>query len=184
MDNNYFATGQFIIETEYPEWENLLHVMLRSFTETTEYPDRTQNSIDLKNIPLGYEKWVLEKVQGQNIPIESISADLSWFITYNPYGYQGIHNHTNKENLISTVMYFDNKKEDEMFTQDGCLVTMMAHPNTQIEFHEFPPSPGKTIIMNGNVNHATYPYKHDRRCLVINYKAKWSEPNEPNKKEV
>jgi len=100
MDNNYFASGQFIIETEYPDWENLLHVMLRSFTETTEYPDRTQNSIDLKNIPLNYEKWVLEKVQGQNIPIESISADQSWFITYNPYGYQGIHNHTNKTKLV------------------------------------------------------------------------------------
>ena len=98
MDNNYFATGQFIIETEYPEWENLLHIMLRSFTETTEYPDRTQNSIDLKNIPLGYEKWVLDKVQGQNIPIESIHADQSWFITYNPYVYQGINNHTKKEN--------------------------------------------------------------------------------------
>ena len=81
-------------------------------------------------------------------------------------------------------MYFDNKKEDEMFTQDGCLVTMMAHPNTQIEFHEFPPSPGKTIIMNGNVNHATYPYKYDRRCLVINYKAKWRDSDEPTSKEV
>jgi hypothetical protein len=184
MDNNYFASGQFLIETEYEHYDTMHKVMLNSFTETTEYPDRTQNSIDLNSISLDYVMWVLKKIQALNIPIEHIEPDQSWYITYNPYGYQGIHNHTNKTNLISTVMYFDNKEEEDMFTQDGCLVTMLAHPNTQIEFHEFPPSPGKTIIMNGNVNHATYPYKHKRRCLVINFKAKWSEANESNQKEV
>ena len=145
--------------------------------------DVGEKIIDINNISLGYENWVLEKVQAQNIPIESIKAHQSWYITYKPYGYQGIHNHTNETDLISTVMYFENKKEDEMFTQDGCLVTMMAHPNTQIEFHEFPPAPGKTIIMNGNVSHATYPYKYERKCLVINYKAKW-RTHEPISTEV
>ena len=114
MDNNYFASGQFLIETEYDDWENMLHVMLKSFTETVEYPDRTQSNIDLNSISLGYTNWVLEKVKAQNIPIESIIPNQSWFISYNPYGYQGVHNHTNEENLISTVMYFDNKEQDDI----------------------------------------------------------------------
>ena len=184
MDNNYFAQGQFIIETEYDEYESMHITMRKSSTETVDYPDRVQDNLDLNSISLAYTDWVLKKIQDQKIPVSSIEPDQAWYINYKPYGYQGIHNHTNKENLISTVMYFDHKQEADMFTQDGCLVTMMAHPNTQIEFHEFPPSPGKTIIMNGNVSHATYPYKHDRRCLVINFKATWSKPNEPDQTEV
>lgn len=173
MDNNYFAEGQFLIETEYHNYEIMHRIMIDSFTETVTYPDRIQHDIDLNSISSEYISWVLDKVQNLNIPIESIKPDQSWYIEYKPYGYQGIHNHTGKENLISTVMYFDHKEQDEMFKQDGCLYTMMAHPNTQIEFHEFPPAPGKTIIMNGNVNHGTYPYKHKRRCLVINFEAQW-----------
>ena len=77
MDNNYFASGQFLIETEYEHYDTMHKVMLNSFTETTEYPDRTQNSIDLNSISLDYVMWVLKKIQALNIPIEHIEPDQS-----------------------------------------------------------------------------------------------------------
>ena len=70
MENSYFAPGQFVIETKYPDWENIKHVMIRSFVETTDYDDRTQNTCDINNISLGFYDFTLKKLQENNIPIE------------------------------------------------------------------------------------------------------------------
>ena len=74
MENSYFAPGQFVIETKYPDWENIKHVMIRSFVETTDYDDRTQNTCDINNISLGFYDFTLKKLQENNIPIEEINA--------------------------------------------------------------------------------------------------------------
>ena len=50
MDNNYFAQGQFIIETEYDEYESMNITMRKSSTETVDYPDRVQDNLDLNSI--------------------------------------------------------------------------------------------------------------------------------------
>ena len=167
MENSYFAPGQFVIETKYPDWENIKHVMIRSFVETTDYDDRTQNTCDINNISLGFYDFTLKKLQENNIPIEEINAVHSWYIDYKPHGYQKVHNHTNEESLISTVMYFAES--------DGSLVTLLGHSNTEIK-----PAPGKLVILNGNVNHLTYPSANDRSVLVINFKAKWKADDTTN----
>ena len=172
MENSYFAPGQFVIETKYPDWENIKHVMIRSFVETTDYDDRTQNTCDISNIPLGFYDFTLKKLQENNIPIEEINAVHSWYIDYIPHGYQKVHNHTNEESLISTVMYFAES--------DGSLVTLLGHSNTEVQHIEIKPAPGKLVILNGNVNHLTYPSANDRSVLVINFKAKWKADDTTN----
>ena len=172
MENSYFAPGQFVIETKYPDWENIKHVMIRSFVETTDYDDRTQNTCDINNISLGFYDFTLKKLQENNIPIEEINAVHSWYIDYKPHGYQKVHNHTNEESLISTVMYFAES--------DGSLVTLLGHPNTEVQHIEIKPAPGKLVILNGNVNHLTYPSANDRSVWVINFKAKWKADDTSN----
>ena len=172
MENSYFAPGQFVIETKYPDWENIKHVMIRSFVETTNYDDRTQNTCDINNISLGFYDFTLKKLQENNIPIEEINAVHSWYIDYKPHGYQKVHNHTNEESLISTVMYFAES--------DGSLVTLLGHSNTEVQHIEIKPAPGKLVILNGNVNHLTYPSPNDRSVLVINFKAKWKADDTSN----
>ena len=172
MENSYFAPGQFVIETKYPDWENIKHVMIRSFVETTDYDDRTQNTCDINNISLGFYDLTFKKLQENNIPIEEINAVHSWYIDYKPHGYQKVHNHTNEESLISTVMYFAES--------DGSLVTLLGHSNTEVQHIEIKPAPGKLVILNGNVNHLTYPSANDRSVLVINFKAKWKADDTSN----
>ena len=172
MENSYFAPGQFVIETKYPDWENIKHVMIRSFVETSDYEDRTQNTCDINNISLGFYDFTLKKLQENNIPIEEINAVHSWYIDYKPHGYQKVHNHTNEESLISTVMYFAES--------DGSLVTLLGHSNTEVQHIEIKPAPGKLVILNGNVNHLTYPSPNDRSVLVINFKAKWKADDTSN----
>ena len=172
MENSYFAPGQFVIETKYPDWENIKHVMIRSFVETTDYDDRTQNTCDINNISLGFYDFTLKKLQENNIPIEEINAVHSWYIDYKPHGYQKVHNRTNEESLISTVMYFAES--------DGSLVTLLGHSNTEVQHIEIKPAPGKLVILNGNVNHLTYPSANDRSVLVINFKAKWKADDTSN----
>ena len=133
--------------------------------ETTDYEDRTQNTCDINNISLGFYEFTLKKIQENEIPIEKIDAIHSWYIDYKPHGYQKIHNHTNEDSLISTVMYFEES--------DGSLVTLLGHSNTEVQHIEINPTPGKLVILNGNVNHLTYPSAKPRSVLVINFKAKW-----------
>ena len=146
--------------------------MIRSFVETTDYDDRTQNTCDINNISLGFYDFTLKKLQENNIPIEEINAVHSWYIDYKPHGYQKVHNHTNEESLISTVMYFAES--------DGSLVTLLGHSNTEVQHIEIKPAPGKLVILNGNVNHLTYPSANDRSVLVINFKAKWKADDTTN----
>ena len=89
------------------------------------------------------------------------------YIDYKPYGYQKVHNHTNEDSLISTVMYFEES--------DGSLVTLLGHTNTEVQHIEMNPTPGKLVILNGNVNHLTYPSANKRSVLVINFKARWKD---------
>ena len=140
--------------------------------ETTDYDDRTQNTCDINNISLGFYDFTLKKLQENNIPIEEINAVHSWYIDYKPHGYQKVHNHTNEESLISTVMYFAES--------DGSLVTLLGHSNTEVQHIEIKPAPGKLVILNGNVNHLTYPSANDRSVLVINFKAKWKADDTTN----
>ncbi len=72
MENSYFAPGQFVIETKYPDWENIKHVMIRSFVETTDYDDRTQNTCDINNISLGFYDFTLKKLQENNIQLKKL----------------------------------------------------------------------------------------------------------------
>jgi hypothetical protein len=181
-DNNYFAPGQFIVETMWEDFQSMHRTMIKSTTEETEYYDRTQYTLDINSVSTAYTDWILKKIQALDIPIESLEPSQSWYIRYQPYGYQTLHNHTNEPDLISTTMYFEDRDTTEelpeyLFDSNGCLYTVLSD-NNETKIQCFPPSPGRTIIMNGNVNHGTYPYKHKRQCLVINFKAKWREPNE------
>jgi hypothetical protein len=63
---------------------------------------------------------------------------------------------------------------------DGSLVTLLGHSNTEVQHIEIKPAPGKLVILNGNVNHLTYPSANDRSVLVINFKAKWKADDTTN----
>ncbi len=175
-DNFYSANNQFIIETEYPLWESYKDVFTTRFTQRSPYPDRTQFTIDAKEISSTLIKWLEEKVK-KYMPITNLRVDQSWAIEYGHGGYQSIHNHTQKPQLLSMVMYFDNPR-DKIQPTDGALVTLMPHPDGSQVVSHFHYYPGKTIIMDGRVYHGTYPGNQPRRCFVVNFAFDYLKPPE------
>tara|TARA_B110000495_G_scaffold170480_1_gene158281 strand:- start:2773 stop:3336 length:564 start_codon:yes stop_codon:yes gene_type:complete len=175
-DNFYSANNQFIIETDYPLWEDYKDIFTTRFAQRSPYPDRTQYTINIEEVSDNLTRWAQDKVKTYT-PITNLKVDQTWAIEYGDGGYQSVHNHTQKPQLLSMVMYFDSPR-DKVQPTDGALFTLLPHPDgTQIvsQFHSYP---GKTIIMDGRVYHGIYPGKQPRRCFVVNFAFDYLKPTE------
>ena len=172
--DNYYGTNtnQFIIETEYPNWGECLNVFTEpNYSEKTEYPDRTQFSINPELVSEKITSWVLNKIKEHIKHFDNIYPFESWAINYKDAGYQAVHNHTKQPSLISMIMFFDTITDEQRIQPtDGCTYTLMPHTDGNQMCSHFNPYPGKVIIFDGKVYHGTYPCKAPRRSFVVNYK--------------
>ena len=166
MNNLITANNQFIIETEYPDWEQYKDIFKR-YAERTPYSDRTQYTINTSEVSENLSYWVFEKIKS-HLPIDQLTVDQAWAIEYGDGGYQTAHNHTQTPHLVSMVMYFD-KPRDKVQSTDGCIFTLLPEADGRQLYTEFDPYPGKTLILDGRVWHGVYPGKQPRRCFVVNF---------------
>ena len=151
-DNFYGTnTNQFIIETEYPFWEEISRdVFTTKYEVKADYPDRTQYSINPEQVPNKITEWFIEKIQSHMSYITKMYPFESWAIDYKDAGYQAIHNHTKQPNLISMIMFFDTiTDEQKIQPTDGCTYTLMPHTDGNQMCSHFNPYPGKVIIFDG-----------------------------------
>lgn len=177
MDKVYTGYNQAVIETHYDGWSVVHQQANNHVTEVKDYPRRIQSTID-PNCFVGMENWVRDKMNEHNIPVKKVTVDESWLHNYKPHEYQSVHNHTGKPNLISLVMYAQDLELDLPNDNSGSLYTIIAERDLTLSIDEVVPTPGKTVLMTGNVNHGTYPYHNVRSALVINFVTEWLEPEE------
>ena len=177
MDKVYTGYHQAVIETHYDGWSVVHQQANNHVTEVKDYPRRIQSTID-PNCFVGMENWVRDKMNEHNIPVKKVTVDESWLHNYKPHEYQSVHNHTGKPNLISLVMYAQDLELDLPNDNSGSLYTIIAERDLTLSINEIVPTPGKTVLMTGNVNHGTYPYHNVRSALVINFVTEWLEPEE------
>ena len=177
MDRVYTGYNQVVVETHYDDWQALHQLANQHTTEIKEYPRRVQHTIDPNCFKL-IEEWVKDKMVEHDIPVKKVTVDESWMHHYKPYEYQSVHNHTGKPNLISLVMYTQSLELDLPNDNSGSLYTIIVERDLTLNINEIVPSPGKTVLMTGNVNHGTYPYNDTRNALVINFVTEWLAPEE------
>lgn len=177
MDKVYTGYNQVVVETNYDDWKSLHQHANKHVTKVKDYPRRIQSTIDPKCF-VGMETWVKDKMIEHSIPVKNVTVDESWLHNYKPHEYQSVHNHTGKPNLISLVMYAQDLELDLPNDNSGSLYTIIVERDLTLSINEVVPTPGKTVLMTGNVNHGTYPYHKTRSALVINFVTEWLEPEE------
>lgn len=177
MDKVYTGYNQVVVETTYDSWKSLHQRANEHVTDVKDYPRRIQSTIDPKCFKV-METWVKDKMIEHQIPVKKVTVDESWLHNYKPHEYQSVHNHTGKPNLISLVMYAQDLELDLPNDNSGSLYTIIVERDLTLSINEIVPTPGKTVLMTGNVNHGTYPYHNVRSALVINFVTEWLEPEE------
>jgi hypothetical protein len=119
---------------------------------------------------------VNELLAEQQSPVSAGELDKAWTITYNPGGWQALHSHAYRYNIISSVLYFDTNENED--TSDGAFYSIFSEPDGEQMVQVCPYWAGKFLVMEGAVYHGAYPTTSTRRCLIIDFK---QEVNDLNK---
>ena len=196
-EKKYVCGNQWLIDTEYPDYKELLPFL--NIDDQYEY-SRETTAFGARQFPLwtdqdlamvykskehrdftpldGWDKvlektvaWTQAKVLQYRF-FHKLQPAISWYITYEEGGWQGMHTHD--ENSITQIIYLDPTPH---VTPDspakaagyGAMYAMMASKDKHkyVTVNGFP---GRCIIMPGNIYHGVYPVKSvPRRTVVIDY---------------
>ena len=189
--------SQWVIDTYYPDYKELIPLMnfdpkFEYSHETTAYKAKqfpvwtepTLNSNYRFKIHDEYEptpelveqihkiaKWAQAKILQHRL-FHTLTPAISWYVTYDEGGWQGMHTHDN--NCITQIIYLDGI--NHMTTADpkkeqgwGAMFALMQSKDNQ-KYVTFNSIPGRCIILPGTIYHGVYPVKSQpRRTVVIDY---------------
>lgn len=178
-----FNFQQWIIESDFPNYEQFEYLFDGLEDNRDGFNTATNNGIqhyykndEIKDVADKVKERVNELLAEQQSPVSAGELDKAWTITYNPGGWQALHSHAYRYNIISSVLYFDtNEKED---TSDGAFYSIFSEPDGEQMVQVCPYWAGKFLVMEGAVYHGAYPTTSTRRCLIIDFK---QEVNDLNK---
>ena len=154
---------------QYPMWNNL--------EASRQIKHRDYRSDDIISSPewdTALKKlttWTAKKLKDNYQAVEVVPA-ISWMMEYLEGGWQSVHSHG--KNCITQVLHMDGNYQlsaDES-KQDRIHGSMFAFMTGETPpfYKTFSPTPGKCIIMKGDVFHGVYPAKElPRRCIVVDY---------------
>jgi len=195
-EKKFTSGNQWIIDSEYPNYKNLYKFLLPSneqeySSETSahfakqyplwrdpnlsdEYYSHKKFNNDNSSIPWQQEldnitKWTQAKLIEHHI-IKQITPVISWWMDYEPGGWQAMHTHS--VNCITQVIYMDEPNINEStaakdYTPGSMYALMTDGKPVYIPFVGFP---GRSILMTGDVFHGVYPVKTTpRRSIIIDY---------------
>jgi hypothetical protein len=115
--------------------------------------------------------WTAKKLKDNYQDVEVVPA-ISWMMEYLEGGWQSVHSHG--RNCITQVLHMDGNyqlsaDESKKERVHGSMFAFMTDGNPPF-YKAFPPTPGKCLIMKGDVFHGVYPTKElPRRCIVVDY---------------
>lgn len=171
-----FNYQQWVIESDFPGHEKLEYLF--DGLEDNRAPDQTTatnngiqhyyNNEEIKDVADMVRTRTNELLAEQQSPVSAGELDHAWTITYNPGGWQALHSHSYRYNIISTVLYFDTNESEN--TSNGALYSIFSEPDGDQLVHVYPYWAGKFVVMEGAIFHGAYPTTSTRRCLIIDFK--------------
>ena len=159
---------QWLIETEldnYLDYKNVVDDIFDNRESTTatnkglQKYHQSNETKDLENLIRNHAKKVFNEIRA---PIKLGELINSWSIEYSPGGWQALHTHGEVFSIVSCVLYW-NKSEGE-------FVSIFTEPDGTTKIHTVNPTPGKLIILSGNLLHGAYPTDDLRQCTVFDFK--------------
>lgn len=164
------AYNEWIVDTNcnfHSDFENLFAGPRTDVSETTktylgdQFDVIGSRHVDWKKL----KEWVLAETNDEDVP--DIEIRKSWCVDYKDGGYQAVHKH-GKGNISVVISLNEQPNEDKA----GILYTLTPDQNDSLRYAEYPPRPGRTVILSGGVWHGVYPVKGSRRVFVVDYKIK------------
>ena len=181
-----FNFQQWIIESDFPNYEQFEYLFDGLQDNRDGFNTATNNGIqhyykndEIESVANKVRDRVNELLKDQQSPVSAGELDKAWTITYNPGGWQALHSHAYRYNIISSVLYFDTNENED--TSDGAFYGVFSEPDGEQIVQVCPYWAGKFLVMEGAVYHGAYPTTSTRRCLIIDYK---QEVNDTNKEQV
>jgi hypothetical protein len=170
-----FNFQQWIIESDFPGHEKLEYLFDGLEDNRDGFTTATNNGIqhyykneDIASVADLVRIRTNQLLVEQQSPIVAGELDKAWTITYNPGGWQALHSHAYRYNVISTVMYFDTNENEN--TSDGAFYAVFSEPDGEQIVKVCPYWAGKFLVMEGAIQHGAYPTTSTRRCLIIDFK--------------
>jgi len=171
-----FNFQQWVIESDFPNHEKLEYLFdgledNRATDQTTATNNGIQhyyNNDEIKDVAEQIRKRTNELLAEQQSPVSAGDIDHAWTITYNPGGWQALHSHSYRYNIISTILYFDTNESEN--TSNGALYSIFSEPDGDQLVHVYPYWAGKFVVMEGAIFHGAYPTTSTRRCLIVDFK--------------
>lgn len=179
-----FNFQQWIIESDFQEYKDFEYLF--DGLEDNRAPNQTTatnlgiqhyyTNDEIAPVANVLRKRANEILKEQNAPVHCGDIDHGWAITYGPGGWQALHSHSYRYNIISTILYFDTNESEN--TSNGALYSILSEPDGDQLVSVFPYWAGKFILMEGAVFHGAYPTTTTRRALIIDFKQEIND--EPN----
>ena len=177
-----FNFQQWIIESDFPNYEQFEYLFDGLEDNRDGFNTATNNGIqhyykndEIKDVAEKVRERVNELLIEQQSPVSAGELDKAWTITYNPGGWQALHSHAYRYNIISSVLYFDTNENED--TSDGAFYSIFSEPDGEQMVQVCPYWAGKFLVMEGAVYHGAYPTTSTRRCLIIDFKQEVNDSN-------
>ena len=154
---------------QYPMWNNL--EASRQIKRRDYRSDDIISSPEWDTALKKLTTWTAKKLKDNYQAVEVVPA-ISWMMEYLEGGWQSVHSHG--KNCITQVLHMDGNyqlsvDESKKDRIHGSMFAFMTG-ETPPFYKTFSPTPGKCIIMKGDVFHGVYPAKElPRRCIVVDY---------------
>lgn len=192
----YTSGKQWVIDTEYPDYASLNKFLIPDPTQeysygtsayfSKQYPLWCDNELAEKYYPhkrfenfepnpnwnKDFENitaWTQAKLIEHGI-IKHITPVISWWMDYEPGGWQAMHTHN--ANCITQIIYMDDPLIDENTdAKDYCYGAMYAFLTDDTPLYlPLVGFKGRCVLMTGSIYHGVYPVKTTpRRSIIIDY---------------
>jgi len=109
-------------------------------------------------------QWALDEFGGNALLGD---LDRSWTVTYEPGGWQALHNHARGGTICTVTLNLDTNPSED--TSRGALHAVLPDTDGSTHLVTMPYWRGKLTLMEGSIYHGAYPTEAARRILVFDY---------------
>jgi len=159
--------------SQYPLWHNPEESLL--LTSKKKYGGDFEVNPAWDSIFAKVFAWTKKRLLLNGIKCSIVPA-ISWYVEYREGGWQTMHTHSS--NCITQVIYMDGDTALDPLgppkeTAWGSLFAVMNGVD-KVTYKTFMSTPGRCLLMTGDVMHGVYPVRSvPRRSIIIDYMIKY-----------
>lgn len=172
LSNNFFFDqifkDWFIGDNHYSDYKRFLPLFDTKRSGHVDYGKSVMNyNFDYSYpIEVDPEETYVEYIKSQvkNLPIENVKLVSSWWVDYPAGSYSIVHTHEQSQRF-TVVLFLTDYIHNEELPHAGHLYAMPS----SIKYIEWTPDAGDAVILDGRIQHGTYPAINDRKVFVMDF---------------